>query len=119
MLNRAIKEAHKSNYRYPLGAIIFKGKRILSVGHNQIGRGTNKCSTLWSGSLHAEQAAILPLLKDPSKLKGASLLVTRLKSKGLLGLAKPCEMCMDLIRIMGIKEVLYTTNEGFLERIKL
>lgn len=119
MLNRAIKEARKSSYRYPLGAVIFKGKRVLAVGHNQTGRGTNKCLTLWAGSLHAEQAAILQLLKDISKLKGASLLVTRLKSKGFLGLAKPCEMCMDLIKQVGIKEVFYTTNEGMLERIKV
>lgn len=116
IINCAIKEAKKSTFFPRIGAVVFKGKKIYGVGHNEI-----RSSSLsmkhrhWQESLHAEQAALLNL--DWSKLKGCSILVIRVGKSGKLGMCKPCPMCEKLIKYVGIKNIYYTTSEGCIDCI--
>ena len=106
----AIKEAKKSNFtRAPMGAAVWKSGRVLGRGFNQI-RGSRLKEKRWNCSLHAEQAAILDSLK--SDIKGATLYVIRLNPKGLFRNACPCSICKRLIESVGIKEVIYTNENG-------
>lgn len=107
----AEKTAKNSTFeQHRLGAVVVKSGRILSTGYNEI-RYTRE---LGNPTLHAEQAAILKLLKQRrlSDLIGATLYVTRFTRGGRIGISMPCDDCAALIRSVGIKEVHYTTDEG-------
>ena len=99
----AIKESHKSNHRFQLGACIAKGKRVLSQAHNsrkthpKFGAGTFR-------TLHAESHAIYKAVRRGISLEGTTLYVYRHNNN----LAKPCSCCMGLIHKYGIKEVIYS-----------
>lgn len=116
MIRLANKEAKKSNfYRHRLGAVIVKGNRVLSVGHNDI-RYTKEFR---NPTLHAEEAAILKLLKAKrgAELVGSDIYISRMRANNLCGLSKPCDRCFALIRAVGMDHVHYTTNEGNVETI--
>ena len=88
----AIKEAHKSNHRFKLGACIAKGRRILSKAcnsrktHPRFGSGEFK-------TLHAEGYAIYKAVRQGIDIKGATIYIYRRNNN----LAKPCPCCMGLI----------------------
>lgn len=59
--------------------------------------------------LHAECQAITRLHREH---KPYSILVTRVLKNGSYGLAKPCKICIEAIKLAGIKKVLYTNEKG-------
>ena len=66
-------------------------------------------------SIHAEQSAILKLLRLPeglSLLRGSTLYVTRILKDGSFANAKPCEVCMETIRAVGIRRIRYTLSNN-------
>ena len=110
----ATKAARESIFRRArVGAVIAKGERILSTGHNYIGY-TKWIKRPYKESVHAEQAAILRLLKDRrlNDLAGATIYVSRIGRDGCIRLSYPCSNCQRLIQSVGITEVVYTTNNG-------
>ena len=65
--------------------------------------------------------AILKLLRKGdglSSLSGATIHVSRVNLNGNPALAKPCNKCLDLIKSVGIKKIIFTTDSGT-EEIKL
>jgi deoxycytidylate deaminase len=60
--------------------------------------------------LHAEQAAIWSLGKKETR--GTIMFVVRVRRNGTLGMAKPCRMCMDMIKAAGVKRIYYSTADG-------
>lgn len=109
-----------SNYKVRVGAVVIKGNRILSVGHNQVrykSRGLKY--TKFKQSLHAERDAISKL--DKSVLKGASIFVYREHNVNKTPmLAKPCDQCWWLIEEIGIKRIYFTIPEKpYYEMVKL
>lgn len=114
MIDKACKVAENSQFsRARVGAVIANKHKILSSGCNEL-RGFNIHSSKkkWENSLHAEQAAILKLLKQNKQreLVGSVIYVSRIKKDGSMGLAKPCSFCDALIRAVGIKKVVYSTE---------
>lgn len=107
MLNLAIKEAYKSKHYFKVGAIIAKGKRVLSRGFNS----RSHCALNHKyHTRHAEMNAIEKMMrpKDNSLLlEGATLYVARVTKTGL-GISKPCPQCQALINKVGIKKVIHT-----------
>lgn len=114
MMRIASKHAEKSTHRHRLGAVIVKGGRVLATGHNEI----RYSKELQKGSVHAEEAAILKLLKAKrlSDLAGAELYVSRVCNSGRVGMARPCSNCLSLIQSVGIRKVFYTTDAGETEK---
>ena len=110
-LNRARKEAEKSTFsRARMGAVITKGGRVLSSGCNQT-RYSKYAARNEYESIHAEEAAILRVLRRPDGLKhlaGSTIFITRVLKNGETGLAKPCPSCQALINSVGIKKVVHT-----------
>lgn len=107
----AISEALKSNYKIKIGAVIFNGRRVISTGHNAAHRSARKLHPRYQnykGSVHAEVDAILKARTDLRRMK---ILVVRYspRSKNLL-LAKPCRLCEEYLRHVGIKKVFYSIN---------
>jgi len=118
LIRLAKREASKSSFYFRLGAIIVKGNRVLSSGHNRIGY----CELNdFRNSKHAEMDAILKLIRRQdglSSLAGSTLYVSRITKTGT-GMAKPCIKCTNLARSVGVKEVVYTTDNNTTERFKL
>lgn len=117
VIKRAIEECELSTYKYRIGAVVFKGKRIISSGHNGVRSSaiSNKYKEFYN-SLHAEQMAVMNI--SWSRLKGCSILVLRMsKSKEILGNAKPCPMCQKLLKTIGINDIYYSNKNG--EIVKL
>lgn len=119
MIRIATKEAAKSEFYYRLGAVITKGKRILASGYNAIQY--CKLNNI-KHSRHAEMHAISQLLrkeKGLSSLAGSTIYVSRITPTGKTVLARPCAKCMSLIISVGIREIIYTTDNQSTERIKI
>ena len=116
---QAIIAAAESTHKHKLGAVLTKSGRILAVGYNKVGH--KSIHGAWPNSIHAEVAVISKLLKPKHfhKLQGSRLFITRIRKNGQLALAKPCPQCFSLIKSVGIREVIYTTNKQTIERIKL
>lgn len=116
-IKAAIKAAEDSTY-YPfrVGAVIFKGSRILSTGHNGV-RSSNIHPRYknYQESLHAEQAALLNL--DWTRLSRCSILIIRLNMSGNLSMAKPCPMCSKLLSYVGIRKIYFSTSSGEIIRL--
>ncbi|MET2986307.1 deoxycytidylate deaminase [Aureibaculum conchae] len=98
------KEWAKLSYckRRQVGALIVKGKMIISDGYNGTPTGfENVCEddenyTKWY-VLHAEANAILKVASSTQSCKGATLYITM----------SPCKECSKLIHQSGIKRVVY------------
>lgn len=120
MIKRAIKEAGRSSFRQQLGAIVVKSGRLLATGYNRVGDNTRLINQNWEGSIHAEQDAILHLLRQgrEGELRGATIYVARIKGNGTR-LARPCDCCMNLCKYYKIKKVVYTNNDGTCDEVKL
>lgn len=119
MIRLAKRAARLSTFYFKLGCVITKGNRVLSTGHNSIGF----CELNdFNNSKHAEMDAVLKLLRKHnglSSLNNSSVFVTRINASGNTALAKPCSKCMSLLISVGVKEVIYTTDNNQTERIKL
>ena len=117
VLKRAIETAEKSTYHpFRVGAVIFKGNKIFAEGRNSIRCCRNLKKKNWN-SVHAEQHAILNM--GETKCKGLSMLVIRLNLSDNIRLAKPCDMCQDLIKQVGIKRVFYSNGDGTILKMEL
>ena len=117
IIKTAIEEAKKSTCHPRIGAVIFKGKRILSKGFNDIRSSSIPLKhRKWVESLHAEQSALLKV--DWNTLKGCSILVYRYSKFKKVGCAKPCSMCEKIIKHVGIRNVYYTEDDGSITHIK-
>lgn len=101
------------DYQYKLGAAIFAKKRLISVGANNAK--THPLSRFYGRpvTVHAEMQAIIRAKNVVESLEGMVLVVARIKRNGEIGMARPCSGCEAIIRRNGIKEVWYTTENGW------
>ncbi len=102
IINLAIRTALKSSHNFRLGAVVYKGKRVINQGFNKA-RKTHTMSKHPYSTIHAEVDAIIGVRKHD--LVGASIYIHRLLRTGEAGLAKPCRYCMSLLEDVGIEKV--------------
>lgn len=107
VIRLAIKAAEKSPSRFRVGAVIFRGSKILGVGFNDMDKTHPKAMTE-ERKRHAEFSAAMNAKRYD--LKGARMYVVRLKKDGTMGNAKPCEHCAEQIMLAGIKSVGFSTD---------
>lgn len=97
-----------SEHRYKIGAVLVNGGRVISVGFNKC-----KFNSVYSYpdrlSIHAEAQCIKTSGRESAR--GAILFVYREDRFGMPATSKPCDYCMSLLKEVGIKKVLYTTDE--------
>ena len=113
LIKRAKKQALKSIHRYKMGAIVFRKKKVISKGCNIPYKFTHQSELplkyrKWHSSLHAEINALLSAKCD---VKGASILIIRVNSRGLLMDSFPCPFCLMYIEHVGIRKVIYSTSD--------
>ncbi len=96
--------------RFRLGSAIVYKKRLLVAKYN-CGKTHPKLLPFYQYPyLHSEANAILSLGLD--NCQDCVLFVVRVLRNSEIGLAKPCNSCMKLIKHVGIKKVFYTTYTG-------
>lgn len=61
--------------------------------------------------LHAEQAVIL--FQGLDNCEGLSLFTLRITRQDEIALARPCEICQELIKLVRIENVYYSTSDGY------
>ena len=120
-LNCAKSMSKFSNHpKYKIGCVIVRGHRIISSGCNsntktmpiQAKVDSEHFNCECTGKVHAETEALLYFIRHHIDLNGATLYTYRERKDGDYGLAKPCPRCMQLIKLVGIKKLVYTTNGG-------
>jgi tRNA(Arg) A34 adenosine deaminase TadA len=106
----AEKGSEKSSFKLQLGAVIFKKKKIISVGTNKNKTHPFPRKFFKFGTIHAEIDAVMKAKFNP-ELKDASIFVFRktnfLKTPAN---AKPCPQCVLALQEYGIKEAYWTTS---------
>lgn len=118
ILDKAIEVCLKSTHAQKHGAVIFKGKRIYSVGFNVPNRSVKSIkpnSQRWHTSVHAEVGCILNAKRD---LQGLDILIVRLNNKQQLMLSKPCIYCQTYLDYVGIRNIYYSIESyPFIKRL--
>jgi deoxycytidylate deaminase len=109
---------------YQLGAALYAGSNLLSVGHNIWGKTTPRSSSsTYNGNVHAEMMALVRRFHydRPNNL---ILYISRTnmnsrKTAERPGCSRPCKHCMDLIKLSGVRRVRFYNEFGHPVEIKL
>lgn len=109
----AVKIAGLSECRYAHGAVIRKGKSIVSVACNKITThpvqrryGKHVCS------LHAEIRAIILAKGD---VTGYTIASARVTAGNKRAISRPCNTCWELLVEAGIRDVIYFDGEEIIK----
>lgn len=106
--------------RIHIGCVVTDAHRIISSGCNStkthpLQKVLNKerFDADTPHTLHAEVAALAPLIKEDIDFTKVSIYVYREKRNGELGLARPCASCLRLIKKLKIRNIYYTSEGGY------
>lgn len=110
-----------------IGCIAIYNNTIISVGWNQnkthpIQKYYNKYRDFVNDNgtldkLHAEIDCISKIQYMDIKWDKVKIFVYREMLDSSIGMARPCEACMAYIKDMGIKNIYYTTADGFVHEV--
>ena len=115
-----------SDYPFPIGCVVVHRHRIISSGYNsknnrhgyqaRIDKQYYNVESI--GCKHAEMDALLPFLKNTQlDISQATIYIYRQNKLGKKLLARPCPICMSVIKKLGIKRIEYTTDLGFASEV--
>ena len=100
-LNLAAKiAACSTHHQHHHAVFLIRAVSIVACGYNH-------------GYCHAEKVALGKVW--PNRRKNISLWSFRFTKAGSLGMAKPCDACMELIKASGIHTVHYSTVTGMVK----
>lgn len=107
--------------RVHIGCVITNGNhRIISSGCNstkshplQKKYNKERFEEDTQHSLHAEVDALLPLFKEDIDFSKVELYTYRELADGTMAMSRPCPSCMKLIKDLGIRNIYYTTQDGY------
>ena len=101
--------ALNSNSRMRVGCVISTGGRILASGCNNMSKSNafvRKYSSL--KKTHAEVRALMNLRFNVDKRCIPH--ICRVLRNGKVAMARPCPICMDIMKFSGIKKICYTID---------
>lgn len=108
--NLARKAADLSVCRYKMGAAIVRGGNVLSINHNALKTHTDHAQwPHWVCSQHAEMRAVILARCD---IRGAIMYVARVGGNEI---SKPCVHCYNVIRLAGIREIVYSDGKKLIK----
>jgi tRNA(Arg) A34 adenosine deaminase TadA len=117
-LKLAIETAKSSPSRRRVGAVLLKKSKVVATAVNleekshplqaKLARKVGLGEKIY---LHAEISALIKCKEDAD-----TIIVARVNTQDKLRMAKPCPICALALEQEGIKNVYYTTNEGFMYR---
>ena len=95
---------------FKVGAALYNGSVLMSAKANSYKTHPKLLPFTNYPHLHAEQAVILSV--GFNQCHGTTLFVSRVLKDGNIAMAKPCEVCQELIRYAGVRRVFYTTENS-------
>lgn len=101
-VNIAIERSNHPEHR--IACLLIRGGKIISTGWN-------------ANHQHGEHSALNRVWENGAD--GAVAFVVRVRRDGTIGMAHPCDLCMQRLKEAGVRKVIYTNQEGQLETIKL
>ena len=106
--------AGQSQYgKFKHGAVLVQGGSVLSRSYNKDNYNSfgSRFRPLDEGqaTLHAELGCVLGVAR--AKTTGATVYVARVNRDGDERISKPCNMCQNVLRHVGVRRVVYTTDE--------
>jgi len=101
---------------FKMGAALMRANRIVATGRNWFKKSHPQSQTIWNG-IHAEFDCLNR--EDYDKTRRGVLFVVRINNSGNFTMARPCDMCLTLIRKYGIRVVYYTNFDGNVVREKM
>ena len=121
-LEIAKSAAKQSRYgKIKHGAILVKGGSIISTSYNKgnFSAFGNRFREQGCGhaTYHAELGCITGIARTVST--GADVYVCRVNRQDEYRSSKPCNMCHNILKHVGVKRVYYTTDEGSVKMYKL
>jgi len=103
----AEREAEKSKFKQKLGAVVVVGSKIVGRGFNF----SHSTGQLLHDGMHAEMAA---LNNTTARFRDGSIVyVCRVMGNGELGLSKPCDRCLTVMKKMNVKRVHFSKDGGW------
>lgn len=119
-LHKCVELAHAMvdlpNSYFKHFSFLMKGSKILSVGWNDRSANSFKINeklvSYPLGGLHSESFCI-KRLQDFNMCRRATLVNVRINKQGELRNSKPCDICSNLLNVLGFRIIYYSTNDGF------
>tara|TARA_Y100000310_G_scaffold234485_1_gene237467 strand:+ start:2513 stop:2908 length:396 start_codon:yes stop_codon:yes gene_type:complete len=119
LAKRVAQNSEHDSFKH--GAVLVKGGSVLNVAHNkdQFNRFGNRFRDRGCGHAthHAELGAVLGL--DRNLTQGSTIYVVRINKEGVFRNSKPCDMCHEVLKFVGVKKAVFTTGEKTVGKIKL
>ena len=114
--------AYNSTYgKLRHGAVLVKGGSVLNTSFNKDSFSSfgNRFRDHGKGpaTVHAEIGSVLGLAREVTA--GSDVYVCRINMKGQFRNSKPCTMCHEVLKHVGVKRVYYTTSENTIEMYKI
>lgn len=111
--------------RTKLGAVVVLKGEVIATGYNR--RKTHPYQSQWAIIakrkeaiyLHAEMSCLIKLLNTKHDLSNAKIYIFRQTKKLNLAIAAPCEICTLALKAFGIKQIYYTTTDGYVEELRI
>lgn len=108
----ASQEATKSPCLMKHGCVIVANGRVVGRGYNHY-RNTSKDGFIHDCfTCHAEISALRQAHKRSVNFKRATLYVCRVDANERLQTSSPCAHCMDTIRLLNVKRMVYSVDEN-------
>jgi deoxycytidylate deaminase len=93
--------------------VVYKSK-IITIGKNQC-RTTHPKALEYGyrfSAIHSELDAIIKCIKLEYDISKCTFINTRMGYDGQIRIAKPCDICADLLKDFGVTKVIYTNHLG-------
>lgn len=114
MFQLARKEAEKSPFDvFRHGAVLARGGKVINSAfnecvHSRLSDRFKKHEGI--GTRHAELSVILGI--DKKVTTGADVYVVRLNPSGNLKNSRPCDMCIGVLKFVGVRRVFYSIDNN-------
>ncbi|MER6434108.1 deaminase [Streptomyces sp900105245] len=112
-MQAALRQALRSNCRFPMGAILTQGNRVLASAPNK--KRNSPMIDYRHSTFHAEEA----VLRRVSNTEGATIYVARVNARRQPAMAKPCGRCQQAMLQAGVRRVFYTSHTGVVQGMVL
>ena len=123
LIHLAIEEAYAGKSKrygsFHHGSIIVTNNRVLGRGYNHPRTTYKGSSPKGQRSMHAEVCALNKCVIKPRKT--VDVYVVRINNVGTLVESRPCQMCIPILKSVGIRKVYYSGADGYIhvEQVKL
>jgi deoxycytidylate deaminase len=102
-----------------MGASLFAGSRLLSVGANKWATThPDSDNRVFCRTIHAEHVSLIARRHFDTR-GGLTLYVARRRADGSLGCSRPCPNCLELARLAGVTRVRYFDHSGKQEELNV